>query len=79
MRLLRAIVIRARVDGRIERPDIFFAVRSCIRKANTPWQRRGSPYIGLDSPRVPIRGENRILQGVKIGDHGRLAVREVDP
>ncbi len=39
----------------------------------------GVHISGLDSPRVPIRGENRILQGVKIGDHGRLAVREVDP
>jgi hypothetical protein len=41
------IVIGARVDGRITRPDISSAVRSSFRKAKTRLQRRGCLYIKL--------------------------------
>jgi hypothetical protein len=41
LRILRAIVIRARVDGRNTRPDIFAAVRSLNPKAKTPLATQG--------------------------------------
>jgi hypothetical protein len=48
MRLLRATVIRARVDGRI-RGRIYLCSPILIPEATTRLQRRGSPYIRAKS------------------------------
>ena len=55
MRLLRATVIRARVDGRI-RGRIYLCSPILIPEATTRLQRRGSPYM-----RAKSAAKNRVF------------------
>ena len=83
MRLLRATVIGARVDGRI-RGRIYLCSPILIPEATTRLQRRGSPYIPANSAgrdRVPFPSATRFwcISGFslvsRLRTHRRFVVR----